>query len=157
MLFRSQKITITSSSGLSKDEVDKMAREAKENASADQKRKDGVEARNRIDGLIYSVEKTLKDHRDKVSAEEAKNVEEALEAAKKARDEGSVEGINAAVARLETASHKLAEVMYKASQAGAAQPDGANAAGAPPPPGAGAKKDEVVDAEFVDVDDKDKK
>jgi molecular chaperone DnaK len=152
-----QKITITSSSGLSKEEVDKMAREAKENASADQKRKDSVEARNRIDGLIYSVEKTLKDHRDKVSAEEAKTVEEALENAKKARDEGSVEGINAAVGRLETASHKLAEVMYKASQAGAAGPDGANAAGAPPPPGAGAKKDEVVDAEFVDVDDKEKK
>jgi len=152
-----QKITITSSSGLSKEEVDKMAREAKENASGDQKRKDGVEARNRIDGLIYSVEKTLKDHRDKVSPEEATAVEEALENAKKARDEGSPEGINAASDKLTTASHKLAEVMYKASQGGAAGPgpDGAGA-GAPPPPN-DAKKDEVVDAEFVDVDDKGKK
>jgi molecular chaperone DnaK len=150
-----QKITITSSSGLSKDEIDKMAREAKENASADQKRKDQVEGRNRIDGLIYSVEKTLKDHRDKVSADEAKNVEEALEAAKKARDEGSVEGMNAATDKLTAASHKLAEVMYKASQAAPAAE--ANGASAPPPPGAEAKKDDVVDAEFVDVDDKGKK
>ncbi|MBM3787701.1 MAG: molecular chaperone DnaK [Acidobacteria bacterium] len=151
-----QKITITSSSGLSKDEVDKMAREAKENASADQKRKDTVEARNRIDGLIYSVEKTLKDHRDKVSPEEAKAVEEALEAAKKARDEGSLEGINTASDKLTSASHKLAEVMYKASQA-APPPAGADANGASaPPPGGEAKKDNVVDAEFVDVDDKGK-
>jgi molecular chaperone DnaK len=133
-----------------------MAREAKENASADQKRKDSVEARNRIDGLIYSVEKTLKDHRDKVSAEEAKAVEEALENAKKARDEGSLEGINTATDKLTSASHKLAEVMYKASQA-APPPAGAEANGASaPPPGGEAKKDNVVDAEFVDVDDKGK-
>jgi molecular chaperone DnaK len=151
-----QKITITSSSGLSKEEVDKMAREAKENASADQKRKDTVEARNRIDGLIYSVEKTLKDHRDKVSEAEAKSVEEALEQARKARDEGSIEGINNATTKLEQSSHKLAEMMYKATQQSAG-----GAAGA----GAGAsssaedgqqqkhKKEDVVDAEFVDVDD----
>src|SRR6188472_2359144 len=106
-----QKITITSSSGLSKEEVEKMSREAKENASGDQKRKDGVEARNKIDGLIFSVEKTLKDHRDKVSEDEAKSVETALEEARKARDEGSLEGINAAVDKLTASSHKLAEVM----------------------------------------------
>jgi molecular chaperone DnaK len=152
-----QKITITSSSGLSKEEVEKMAREAKENASADQKRKDTVEARNRIDGLIYSVEKTLKDHRDKVSAAEAKSIEEALEQAKKARDEGSVEGINNATTKLEQASHKLAELMYKSTQgAGAGPSAGGPGAGAPPPPSSDGdkKKDDVVDAEFVDVDDK---
>jgi len=104
------------------------------------------------------VEKTLKDHRDKVSAEEARNVEEALEAAKKARDEGSLEGINTASDKLTTASHKLAEVMYKSSQGGAAGPGPeGNGAGAPPPGENAKKDDEVVDAEFVDVDDKAKK
>jgi molecular chaperone DnaK len=153
-----QKITITSSSGLSKEEVDKMSREAKENASGDQKRKDSVEARNRIDGLIYSVEKTLKDQRDKVSEDEAKAVEVALDEARKARDEGSLEGINSAIDKLTASSHKLAEMMYKSPQGGAAGPspegDGASA---PPPPGGAKKDDEVVDAEFVDVDDKGKK
>jgi molecular chaperone DnaK len=153
-----QKITITSSSGLSKDEVDKMSREAKENASGDQKRKDGVEARNRIDGLIYSVEKTLKEHRDKVSVDEAKAVEVALEEARKARDEGNLEAINAASDKLTTSSHKLAEVMYKSAQGGAAGPvpETNGGPGAPPPPD-NSKKDEVVDAEFVDVEDKGKK
>jgi molecular chaperone DnaK len=152
-----QKITITSSSGLSKDEVEKMAREAKENASADQKRKDAIEAKNRIDGLIYSVEKTLKDHRDKVSPEEAKAVEEALEEAKKARDEGAVEAINTATDKLTSASHKLAEVMYKASQTpptGASAADGAGSRAADGAQAEDGKKDDVVDAEFVDVEDK---
>jgi molecular chaperone DnaK len=152
-----QKITITSSSGLSKDEVEKMAREAKENASADQKRKDAIEAKNRIDGLIYSVEKTLKDHRDKVSPEEAKAVEEALEEAKKARDEGAVEAINTATDKLTSASHKLAEVMYKASQTpptGASAADGAGSGAADGAQAEDGKKDDVVDAEFVDVEDK---
>jgi molecular chaperone DnaK len=153
-----QKITITSSSGLSKDEVEKMSREAKENASGDQKRKDGVEARNRIDGLIYSVEKTLKDHRDKVTEDEAKAVDVALDEARKARDEGSLEKINSAIDKLTASSHKLAEMMYKSAQSGAAGPEANGSAGAPPPPsGDDAKKDDVVDAEFVDVDDKGKK
>jgi molecular chaperone DnaK len=134
-----------------------MAREAKENASADQKRKDAIEAKNRIDGLIYSVEKTLKDHRDKVSPEEAKAVEEALEEAKKARDEGAVEAINTATDKLTSASHKLAEVMYKASQTpptGASAADGAGSGAADGAQAEDGKKDDVVDAEFVDVEDK---
>ena len=148
-----QKITISGSSGLSKDEVEKMAREAKENAAADQKRRDSVEARNKADGMIYSVEKTLKDHRDKVSEAEAKTVEAALEEAKKAVQEGDAAKINAAIDNLTQASHKLAEVMYK-SPAGEGAPGG-------PAPGAEPKAeqpaDSVVDAEFVDVDDKGKK
>jgi molecular chaperone DnaK len=151
-----QKITITSSSGLSKDEVEKMARDAEAHAAEDRKRKDEVEARNRADQMIYSVEKTLKDHRDKIGEAEAKNVEAALEEAKRVKDSGSVDQINAALDRLTQASHKLAEAMYKATS----QPSGA---GAPPPPGAGASgdgkgqaKDNVVDAEFVDMDDKKK-
>jgi len=153
-----QKITITSSSGLSKDEVEKMARDGESHAAEDRKRKDEVEARNRADQMIYSVEKTLKDHRDKIGEAEAKNVESALEEAKKVKDSGSAEEITAALDKLTQASHKLAEAMYKAS--GPQQPG----AGAPPPPppsgdaaaGDGKSKDNVVDAEFVDVDDKKK-
>jgi len=148
-----QKITISGSSGLSKEEVEKMAREAKENAAGDQKRRDSVDARNKADGMIYSVEKTLKDHRDKVSEAEAKTVETALDEAKKAVQEGDADKINAAIDKLTQASHKLAEVMYKS-------PSGDGAAGGPPPgaePKPDAPADSVVDAEFVDVDDKDKK
>jgi molecular chaperone DnaK len=152
-----QNITITSSSGLSKDEVDKMARDAEAHEAEDRKRKEEVEARNRSDQMIHSVEKTLKEHRDKIGEAEAKNVEAALEEARKIKDSGTVEQINAALDKLTQASHKLAEAMYKA----AGPPPGAGAP--PPPPGAdapggdGKGKDNVVDAEFVDMDDKNKK
>src|SRR6202041_3255181 len=111
-----QKITITSSSGLSKDEVDKMAKDAEAHAADDNKRKDEIDARNRADSMVYQVEKMLKDHRDKISAEDATNVETALEGTRKVmRAGGSVEGINKAVDALTAASHKLAEAMYKSS------------------------------------------
>ncbi len=148
-----QKITITSSSGLSKDEVDKMAKDAESHAGEDQKRKDEIEARNKADATVYQVEKLLKDHRDKISDDDAKAVEEALDATRKKIAEGSVDEINKAVDALTQASHKLAEAMYKASSQG---PGGGGQA----PPSDGAKpaeekpKDNVVDAEFVDVDEK---
>jgi molecular chaperone DnaK len=150
-----QKITITSSSGLSKDEVEKMARDAEAHSAEDRKLKDTIDARNRADAMIYNVEKTLKEHRSKVSEAEAKEIETALEEAKKVMNENDPEKINAAIDRLTQASHKLAEAMYKSqSQPGAG-------AGTPPPtdgqqPGADGGKagDNVVDAEFVDVDDK---
>ncbi len=148
-----QKITITSSSGLSKEEVERMARDAEAHAAEDRKRREEIEARNRADAMVYNVEKMLKEHRDKISDADARQVEAAVEEVKKAMSEGGLEKINAAVDKLTTASHKLAEAMYKAQ---AASGDGAGAtAGA----GAGAsqsreKKDNVVDAEFVDVDEK---
>ncbi|MBV8709889.1 MAG: molecular chaperone DnaK [Acidobacteriaceae bacterium] len=154
-----QKITITSSSGLSKDEVEKMARDAELNSADDRKKKDEIEARNRADAMIYNTEKTLKEHRDKISEADAKQVESALEEAKKAMNEGGLEKITAATDKLTTASHKLAEAMYK-SQSGAPSGAGPGAGfdgtGASGPNGAGAQqpKDNVVDAEFVDVDDK---
>ncbi len=155
-----QKITITSSSGLSKDEVEKMARDAESHSADDRKRRDEIEARNRADSLVYNVEKMLKDHRDKISDANAKEVETAIEDTKKAIADGKLEEINSATDKLTAASHKLAEAMYATQAtpgqngAGAGQP-GAQGAG----PGAadGAKqqpKDNVVDAEFVDVDDK---
>ena len=154
---KEQKITITSSSGLSPEEIEKMAKDAEMHASEDEKRKGEVDARNRADAMIYSTEKTLKEHRDKISDEDATNIESALEAAKKASQSGSVDEINQAVENLTQASHKLAEAMYKA---GAEAP---SADGQTPPSdgdgasGGGAKPDEdVVDAEFVDVDDKSK-
>src|SRR5579863_1721740 len=152
-----QKITITSSSGLSKDEVDKMAKDAEAHSAEDRKRKDEIDARNRADSMMYQVEKMLKDHRDKISDADAKTVEDSLAACRKAMGEGgTVEEINKAVDSLTQASHKLAEAMYKSTS-------GAGAAGGPPPPqdGAGSApggeskpQDYVVDAEFVDVDEK---
>ncbi len=153
-----QKITITSSSGLSKDEVEKMAKDAEANAADDRKQRDTIEARNRADAMVYNVEKTLKEHRSKVGDAEAKEIEAALEETRKAMTENDPAKINSAVDRLTTASHKLAEAMYKSS---AQQPGGG--AGAPGPEGGGPStgegpgkkdKDNVVDAEFVDVDDK---
>ncbi len=149
-----QKITITSSSGLSKDEVDKMAKDAESHAAEDRQTRETIETRNRGDAMIYNVEKTLKEHRSKISDEEARNIEAAIEETRKAMQGTDAAVLNAAIDKLTSASHKLAEAMYKsASQPGA---------GAPPEPGkdgsAGTgddkKKDDVVDAEFVDVDDK---
>src|SRR5277367_4665097 len=104
-----QKITITSSSGLSKDEVEKMARDADSHSSDDRKKKEEIESRNRADAMVYNIEKMLKEHRDKVSADDAKAVDDALADTKKAMQEGGIDRINQATSKLETASHKLAE------------------------------------------------
>jgi molecular chaperone DnaK len=154
---REQKITITSSSGLSKDEVERMTKEGELHAEEDRQHKEEVEVKNRADAMVYSVEKMLKENRAKISEDDAKNIEAAVEEAKKAIQEGDVSKINPAVERLTSASHKLAEAMYK--QAGAAQPGpgaGAEPGGAPPS-GSGdrSKGDgEVIDAEVVDEDKK---
>src|SRR5271168_2879019 len=126
-----QKITITSSSGLSKEEVEKMAKDAEANAADDRRRKDEIDARNRADSMVYQVEKMLKDHRDKIGEADAKQVEEALESTRKTMQAGSVEDINKAVDNLTQASHKLAEAMYKTSST---PPTGGPT---PPPDGAG--------------------
>jgi molecular chaperone DnaK len=153
-----QKITISSSSGLSKEEVERMAKDAESHSADDRKNRDAIEARNRADAMIYNIEKTLKEHRDKVGEEEAKNIESAIADTKKAMAGTSIEEITAATDKLTTASHKLAEAMYKASSAQTPGGDGAGAgagAGAGSGPSADSKKkDDVVDAEFVDVDDK---
>jgi len=148
-----QKITITSSSGLSKDEVEKMAKDAESHAADDRKAKDQIEARNRADSMIYNIEKTLKENRDKVSAEDAQKIETAIEDTKKAMTENDAEKLNAATDKLTEASHKLAEAMYKSSST----PPTGGADGAGQAEGHQEKpKDDVVDAEFVDVDDKKK-
>ena len=156
-----QKITITSSSGLSKDEVEKMARDAESHAGDDRKKKEEIESRNRADAMVYNIEKMLKEHRDKVNPSDAKAVEDALDETKKAMQEGGIDRINQATSKLETASHKLAEAMYKSAGASGGQPGGPSGEQPGGPAGDGhaaggdsKPKDNVVDAEFVDVDDK---
>jgi molecular chaperone DnaK len=152
---KEQKITITSSSGLSKEEVERMAKEAEAHASEDKTKREEIEARNQLDGMVYQVEKTLKEHGDKISGDERTQVESAIADAKKALEGTDAAAMNSAREKLTQASHKLAEVMYKATQA---PPAGGPSAG--PQPGAdGAgqeqKKDEgVIDAEYVDVEDR---
>ncbi|HEV2494574.1 MAG TPA: molecular chaperone DnaK [Terriglobia bacterium] len=163
---KEQKITITSSSGLAKDEIERMTKEAELHSDEDRRYKDEVELKNRADQMIYGTEKMLKEHRDKVPAEDAKNIETAIEEAKKAIQSGDTSQITAAVERLTQASHKLAEAMYR--QAGAGSPGGAPGAdgGAGAASGAhaeggsasGGKGDgEVIDAEVVDSEEKKKK
>src|SRR5690348_14456566 len=161
---REQKITITSSSGLSKEEVERMKQEADLHADEDRRYKEDIEVKNRADSLIYSVEKTLKDNRDKVSEADARNIEAAVEEAKKAIQEGKVEAINAAVERLTQASHKLAEAMYKQQAGPSAPPPPAGEAGSGQASAAGGNSEdkskdggEVIDAEVVEGEDKNKK
>jgi molecular chaperone DnaK len=149
-----QKITITSSSGLSKDEVDKMAKDAEAHAGDDRARKEAIELKNQADSMVYSVEKMLKEHRSKISESDAKNVEDALAELKQAMETDDKTRLQGAMDKVNSASHKLAEAMYQAAappQGDAANP-GPSANGAPG--GHEKKKDDVVDAEFVDVDDK---
>ena len=153
---KEQKIQITSSSGLSKEEVDRMAKEAESHASEDKAKREEIEARNQLDGMVYQVEKTLKEHGDKISADEKGQVESALADAKKALEGTDAAAMNSAREKLTQASHKLAEVMYKATQAPPAGDAGAGPqAGAPQDGGQKEKKDEgVIDAEYVDVEDR---
>ncbi len=148
---KEQSIRITASSGLNEDEIKKMVRDAESHSDEDKKKKQLAEARNHADTLIYTVEKSLKDYSDKISADEKREIEEALEKCRKVKDSSTdAEEIKAATDSLTSVSHKLAEHIYKTAGAQAASDDGS---------GAQAKKEgeeEVVEAEFEDVN-KDKK
>jgi molecular chaperone DnaK len=153
-----QRITITSSSGLSKEEVERMTKEGELHAEEDRRYKEEIEAKNRADALVYSVEKTLKENRGKISESDAKDIESALEEAKKALQGSDMNQVNSTVERLTKASHKLAEAMYKHTPpAGSA---GAAGASTPQDGGAGASSEkpksdgEVIDAEVVEGEDK---
>jgi molecular chaperone DnaK len=150
------RITITSSSGLSKEEVERMAKDAESHAAEDKEKREEVEARNSLDGLVYNVEKMLKDSGDKVQAADKTEVEAALADAKKTLDgTPSSQEMKSASEKLTQASHKLAEALYKANAAQAAAGADTHSAQADGVPGAAGKKDEgVIDAEYVDVEDK---
>jgi molecular chaperone DnaK len=142
---KSQAITITASSGLAKDEVEKMVADAQSHAEEDKAQREAIEARNRADTLVYTTEKTLAENKEKLSAAEIEPVEQALAAAKKALEGGDHAAIDAAASELTKAAHKLAEVLYQ--KAGPAP-----GAAAPGEPEAGPKKGDgdVIDAEVVD-------
>ena len=152
------RITITSSSGLSKDEVEKMAKEAEAHSAEDKEKREEIESRNALDGLVYNIEKMLKDSGDKMQGPDAApvkaDVETVLAESKKVLEgTPSSKELKDQHEKLTHASHKLAEVLYKANAASATQ-GGPGAAG-PEPPAAEQKKDEgVIDAEYVDVEDK---
>jgi len=156
---REQKITITSSSGLSKEEIDKMMKDAESHSADDEKKKAEIEARNKLDGLVYSVEKSFSENKEKLDSGAASEIEAAMAEAKTALGGNDAEAMNNAFGRLQTASHKIAEVLYSqtASQTGAAsEPQSSSASagaeGSSSAPSGG--DDNVIDAEYVDVDEK---
>ena len=156
---KEQKITITASTGLSKDEAEKMRREAESHADEDRRKLTEVEARNTLDSRVYQMEKLIRENREKLSEGDVKPVEAAIESAKSALASGNLEAMQSATKELESVSHKLAEVLYRASAAaGAAGGQGGPGAGAGGQQGegpAGQKRGEgeVIDAEYVDVDE----
>ncbi len=151
---KEQSIRITASSGLNKDEIDRMVQDAQSHSEDDKRRRKVAEARNQADSLVYSTEKNLTEHGDKISEDDKAKIQEALAETKKAMEGDDPNAIESAVQNLTTASHKLAEEMYKKATASAS---GAAPGAEPPPGGESAKTDEkVVDAEFEEVD-KDKK
>jgi molecular chaperone DnaK len=152
---KEQKITITASTGLSKEEAERMKKEADSHAADDKARLSEVEARNRLDNLVYQIEKLIKENREKLAEADVKAAEEAIEEARRALSDGGSDRLNTAAENLTKVSHRIAESLYKAQQ-GAAGPGGA-AGGAGSPQGGGSAtppgQGEVVDAEFVDVDE----
>ncbi|HET6862864.1 MAG TPA: molecular chaperone DnaK [Pyrinomonadaceae bacterium] len=149
---REQKITITASSGLSKDEIDRMMKDAESHSADDARKRDEIEARNRLDGLVYQMEKTLSDNREKVGAV-AGEVETAIADAKKALAEGGVEKLNDAFNNLQTVSHKLAEALYQQAPPPGEPASGDQASAAGASSSGGSSDDNVIDAEYVDVDE----
>jgi len=147
---KEQSIRITASSGLSEEEIDKMVKDAESHAAEDKKKRELIEVRNQADGLVYTTEKSLSEHGEQVDEETRKNIQTALEDLKKSMEGDSTEEIRTKTEELAKASHKLAEAMYAKAQAeGAAGEAGAQPEGA-------AKDEDVVEAEFEDVDEEKK-
>ncbi|MBI1994516.1 MAG: Hsp70 family protein, partial [Deltaproteobacteria bacterium] len=150
---KEQSIKITASSGLNEEEIKKMVKDAEAHAGEDKKRKEVAEARNHLDTLIYSTEKSLKDYSGELDGAVKQDIEAALEKAKKALEGQDAQTLRAAADELSHSSHKLAEAMYaKASQqqAAAQQQSSASEQGQTTD-GAGKRKEDVVDADFTEV------
>jgi len=159
---KEQKITITASSGLTKEEAEKMRAEAESHSEDDRRRMEEVESRNRLDGIMYQAEKMIRENREKIAESDVKSAEDAIEEAKKAIAEGGTARLRSATENLEKSLHKIAEILYKANEATGAQQAGAASAGAGAAGGAGSssssapqdkKPGDVIDAEYVDVDE----
>ncbi len=151
---KEQKIQITASSGINESEIQKMVREAEQNADEDKRRREEVESRNRLDSLVYSTEKLVKDNQEKLPEAQKSEIEAAIAEGRKALETGKKDGMDQAYEKLTKASHRLAEEIYRtASAAAGSSPAGegpAAAGGQTPPPAEG----DVVDAEYVDVESK---
>jgi molecular chaperone DnaK len=149
---KEQKITITASSGLAKDDIDKMVKDAQSHAEEDKKRREEIETRNHLDSLVYSTEKTLGENRAKLSDADAKNLDDEIAAARTALESGDADRMKQARETLERAAHKLAEAMYK--KAADAPPPGAPGGGSSGPETSSGKAedDQVIDAEYVDTE-----
>ncbi|HXU10386.1 MAG TPA: molecular chaperone DnaK [Candidatus Binatia bacterium] len=153
---KEQKITISGQGTLAKDDIDKMVKEAQAHAEEDKRKREEIEARNSADARVYQVEKLLDENRDKVSADDDRAIRAAVEDVKKAVSEGGAEKINEALQRLDKATHHLAEMLYQKVGAAAGGSGGGEAAGGQAeggPAGGGSKSGDVIDAEFVDVDE----
>ncbi|HEY8183760.1 MAG TPA: molecular chaperone DnaK [Thermoanaerobaculia bacterium] len=144
---KEQKITITSSSGLSKSEVENFVKDAESHASEDKQRREEIDVKNQLDSLVYNVEKMLNENRDKISGSDVSNLESAISEARKAMEQGGVDNMKKAMDNLTKASHKLAEVMYQNAGPGAQQQQQQQQQ---QPPSSGSSKDDVVEAEVVD-------
>ena len=139
---KEQRVTVSGTTQLSKEEVERMVREAQEKAQEDERARELAETKNRAEGLIYGAEKSLKDLGDKVSAEDKQAAEQAIAQVRQAMNQSDKSALDAALATLEQAAHKLAEEVYK----NAAPPPGDDAGASPPPPPGG--DDDVIDADF---------
>ncbi len=145
---REQKITVTSGSGLSKEDIDRMVREAESNAAKDRELRERIEAKNKLDSLVYSTEKLIADNREKIEAATLSEIEGVLSEAKSKLETASLSELNSLYDRLTKATYKVSEAMYK--DAAGSRAAGAGASGTEP----GKGDDNVIDAEYVDVDDK---
>ncbi len=150
---REQKITITASSGLSKEEIDRMMRDAEAHAEEDRQKREMIEAKNRLDSIIYQTEKTIADNREKIPVGTITEAEAAIAEAKKAVESNDINQIQAQLEKLSRASHRIAEALYQQQTASSAT--GAAGARAQADGGTSTQsgKDDVIDAEYIDVND----
>jgi molecular chaperone DnaK len=149
---KEQKITITSSSGLTKDDIDRMVKDAQAHADEDRRRRDEIEVKNHLDSLIYSTERTLNENRAKIADEDAKSLEQEIASARSALESADAARMKEALGSLEKASHRLAESMYRQTAGGGASPGGEGPRPGAPESGAAGGEDQVIDAEYVDSD-----
>ena len=157
---KEQKITISGTGTLTKEDIDKMVKESQAHADEDRRKREDIEARNTADSRVYQIEKLLEENRDKVSPDDDRNIRAAIEEVRKAMESGGKDQINEALKRLETASHRLAEALYQKVGAtpgagpGRAQGgDGTPGGTASGSTGGARKEGDVIDAEYVDVDE----
>jgi molecular chaperone DnaK len=155
---KEQAITITASTGLTKDEIDRMVKESEAHAAEDARRREEIELRNKLDADVYATEKLLSENRDKLGNTEIEPVEAALKEAKSALEEGQAERIKAATEQLQKASFRLGELMYQRTQSTQTPGDGAGQnAESGPGDQARSGRDDVVDAEFEETDKSDRR